>query len=88
MEASASEPECSGDEQSRPISGQPNAMVPALGVVGGTSGWMVRGITSISLFALVAMRIDRVGMIGLILIFYCLISMISTPKRSKEKNTV
>jgi hypothetical protein len=88
MEASASEPECSGDELSRPIYGQPDPMIPALGVVGGTLGWMVRGITSISLFALAAMRIDRVGMIGLILIFYCLISMISTPKHSKEKNTV
>ena len=47
MEASASEPECSGDELSRPISGQPDPMAPALGVVGGTPGWAVREIISI-----------------------------------------
>jgi hypothetical protein len=49
MEASASEPECSGDEQSRPIYGQQDPMVPVLGVVGGTPGWAVREIISISL---------------------------------------
>jgi hypothetical protein len=43
MEASASEPECRGDEQSRPISGQQDPMVPAVGVLGGP------GIISLSL---------------------------------------
>jgi len=47
METSASEPECSGDEKSRPIYSQPDPMVPALGVVGGIPGWSVRGIISI-----------------------------------------
>ena len=54
MEASASEPECSGDEKSRPIYGQPDPMVPAIGVVGGTPGWAVRGIISIYFRAHVA----------------------------------
>ena len=54
MEESASEPECSGDELSRPIYGQPDPMVPAIGVVGGTPGWAVRGIISIYFRAHVA----------------------------------
>src|SRR5208337_986236 len=33
-----------GDEHDRPISYQPDTMVPALGVVGGTPGWAVRRI--------------------------------------------
>jgi len=40
MEASASEPECRGDEQSRPISGQQDPMVPALGVLGGPGDYL------------------------------------------------
>jgi len=54
MEESACEPKCSGDEQSRPISGQPDLMAPAFGVVGGTPGWAVREIISISICAHVA----------------------------------
>jgi hypothetical protein len=47
MKVSASEPECSGDEQSRLISGQQDAMVPALSMVGRTPGWAVREIICI-----------------------------------------
>jgi len=34
-------------EHDRPISGQPDLLAPALGVVGGTPGWAVREIISI-----------------------------------------
>ena len=89
MEASASEPECSGDEQSRLIYGQPDPMVPALGVVGGTSGWMVRGIISIYFHVHVACENRPDWNVRVyFFIFYCLKGMIGTPMRFKEKNYV
>jgi hypothetical protein len=53
--------ECSGDEQSRPISGQPDLMAPVLGVVSGTPGWVVRGIISISFHVHAAIE-NRLGL--------------------------
>ena len=64
-------------------------MVPALGVVGGTPGWAVRGIISIYFRAHVACENRPDWNVRThFFIFYCLKGMIGTPMRFEEKNYV